>query len=107
MKTIKKIDKSRLIALKGEKILVLEKRGLKRQYTLAGGIRKKKETDKGSLIRETSEEIGQLLNKRDLSYFISRKTTNKAEKEIYKHYFITTKNIENIEVQEPHKLVKL
>ena len=101
MKGLKKIDKSRLIAFKDEKILVLEKIGVKKQYTLVGGIKKKKESDKASLIRETFEEIGCLLNKNDLTYFISRKNINKDE--IYKHYFITTKRIKNIEVLEPHK----
>lgn len=100
---MKKIDKSRLIACKDEHILVLEKIGLKKQYALAGGIKKKKESDKSALIREVFEEIGCLLRKKELSYFISRKNITKEESEVYKHYFITTKTIKNTTVLEPHK----
>lgn len=100
---MKKIDKSRLIAIKDDKVLVLEKIGTKRIYTLAGGIKKRKESDKESLIRESFEEIGLKLKKKDLTYFLSRKNTNGERQEIYKHYFITKKPFENVEVLEPHK----
>ena len=100
---LSKIDKSRLIAVTKDKVLVLEKIGEKKKYSLAGGIKKKKETDYQSLIRETFEEIGLKLKKKDLTYFLSRKNTNKEQQEIYKHYYITTKPIKNIEVLELHK----
>lgn len=103
---LNKIDKSRLIAVKKDKILVLEKIGAKK-YSLAGGVKKKKETDYQSLIRETFEEIGLKLKKKDLTYFLSRKNTNKERQEIYKHYFITIKPIKNIEVLELHKFRKV
>ena len=93
-----KIDKSRLIAIKNDKILVLEKIGEKKKYSLAGGVKKKKETDIQSLIRETFEEIGLKLKKKELTYFLSRKNNNTKKKEIYKHYFITNTSIKNIEV---------
>ena len=102
-----KIDKSRLIAIKNDKILVLEKIGEKKKYSLAGGVKKKKETDIKSLIRETFEEIGLRLKKKELTYFLSRKNTNKEKQEIYKHYFITIKPIKNIEVLELHKFKKV
>ena len=70
---LKKIDKSRLIAIKNDQILVLEKIGNKKKYSLAGGVKKKKETDNQSLIRETFEEIGLQLKKKELTYFLSRK----------------------------------
>jgi len=98
-----KIDKSRLIAVKGDKILVLEKIEGKKRYSLAGGIKKKKETDCESLIRETFEEIGLTLKKKELTYFLSRKNINKENQEIYKHYYITIKAIQKIEVLELHK----
>jgi 8-oxo-dGTP diphosphatase len=102
-----KVDKSRLIAINNDNILVLEKIGEKKKYSLAGGIKKKKETDKKSLIRETFEEIGVQLKKKELTYFLSRKNTNTKKQEIYKHYFITNKSIKNIEVLEPHKFKKV
>ena len=102
-----KVDKSRLIAIKNDKILVLEKIGEKKKYSLAGGVKKKKETDIQSLIRETFEEIGLKLKKKELTYFLSRKNNNTKKKEIYKHYFITNTSIKNIEVLEPHKFKKV
>jgi len=102
-----KIDKSRLIAIKNDKILVLEKIGEKKKYSLAGGVKKKKETDIQSLIRETFEEIGLKLKKKELTYFLSRKNNNTKKKEIYKHYFITNTSIKNIKVLEPHKFKKV
>ena len=102
-----KIDKSRLIAIKNDKILVLEKIGEKKKYSLAGGVKKKKETDIQSLIRETFEEIGLKLKKKELTYFLSRKNNNTKKKEIYKHYFITNTSIKNIEVLEHHKFKKV
>jgi 8-oxo-dGTP diphosphatase len=105
MKALKKIDKSRLIAINEDKILVLEKISVPKKYSLAGGIKKKNETDLQSLIRESFEEIGVQLKKKDLNYFISRKkVAKKDEREVYKHYFITTKAIsKEVEVQEIHK----
>ena len=104
---IEKVDKSRLIAIKNDKILVLEKIGEKKKFSLAGGVKKKKETDIKSLIRETFEEIGLRLKKKELTYFLSRKNNNTKKKEIYKHYFITNTSIKNIEVLEPHKFKKV
>ena len=102
-----KIDKSRLIAIKNDKILVLEKIGEKKKYSLAGGVKKKKETDIQSLIRETFEEIGLRLKKKELTYFLSRKSASKQKQEIYKHYFITIKPVKNIEVLEINKFKKV
>jgi len=102
-----KIDKSRLIAIKNDKILVLEKIGEKKKNSLDGGVKKKKETDIQTLKRETFEEIGLKLKKKELTYFLSRKNNNTKKKEIYKHYFITNTSIKNIEVLEPHKFKKV
>ncbi len=97
------MDKSRLLAFNNDKLLVLEKVGKKRKYSLAGGIKKKKETDYESLIRETSEEIGVQLKKEELTYFISRKGSNKDNVEIMKHYFVSTLMIDDIKILEDHK----
>lgn len=99
----KKIDKSRLIAINKENILVLEKIEGKSKYSLAGGVKKKKETDIQSLIRETYEEIGVQLFKKNVSYFVSKKQVTKQKQEIYKHYFVANLNIENVQVFEIHK----
>jgi len=103
LKTFKAIHKSRLIAFKEDNILVLEKIDAKKKYTLAGGIQKKQESDYRSLIRETREEIGVKLKKKELTYFISIRNITKEKRVVYKHYFITTKPIVNIEVLEPEK----
>lgn len=104
---LNKIDKSRLIAIKNDEILVLEKVGKKKKYSLTGGVKKKKETDNQSLIRETFEEIGLRLKKKELTYFLSRKKINTRKQEVYKHYFITNKSIKNIKVIELHKFKKV
>ncbi|MFC4634913.1 NUDIX domain-containing protein [Dokdonia ponticola] len=106
MTKYKPIHKSRLIAFKEDRILVLEKVGARKKYTLAGGVQKKGESDYKSLIRETSEEIGVTLKKKHLTYFISIKNVTKDKKIVFKHYFITTKSIVNIEVLEPEKFKK-
>lgn len=103
MKLKKTIHKSRLLAFKDNMILVLEKVGSNKQYTLAGGVKKKKETDFECLIREVEEEIGVLLNKEELQYFISKQAKSKDNKELHKHYFITTKNISSVTLSEIEK----
>lgn len=107
MTNLKPIHKSRLIAFKEDNILVLEKIGARKKYTLAGGVQKKRESDYKSLIRETREEIGVTLKKKHLTYFISIKNITKDKRIVFKHYFITTKSIVNIEVLEPEKFKKV
>lgn len=97
------MDKSRLLAFKNNKLLVLEKIGIKKKYSLAGGIKKKRESDLDSLVRETSEEINVRLIKEDLAYFISRKRISKDNVEINKNYFTTSLKIDNIKILEEHK----
>jgi len=97
MTNSKPIYKSRLIAFKRDHILVLEKIGTSKKYTLAGGVQKKGESDYKSLIRETSEEIGVTLKKKHLTYFISIKNITKEKKVVFKHYFIAKKSIGKIE----------
>ncbi len=106
MTNCKPIHKSRLIAFKEDHILVLEKIGVKKKYTLAGGVQKKNESDDTSLIRETREEIGVTLKKKHLTYFISIKNITKDKRVVFKNYFITTRSIVDIKVLEPEKFKK-
>lgn len=104
MKATKTIHKSRLLAFKGELLLVLEKTGTGKHYTLPGGVKKKKETEREALIRETTEEIGYKLRSKDIFYFISKLNKPKqSKKRVVKHYFISLIEIEQPTVLEPHK----
>ncbi|MFD0862958.1 NUDIX hydrolase [Sungkyunkwania multivorans] len=107
MKLKKTIHKCRLLAFKEEKILVLQKAGFKKELSLPGGIQKKKETDFHSLIREVDEEIGVLLKKDELSYFVSRKNITKEKTEVYKHYFVATRPLKKITLLEPEKFKRV
>ncbi|WP_203257085.1 NUDIX hydrolase [Hyunsoonleella ulvae] len=100
---MKRIDKSRLLAYNGDKLLVLEKVGRKKRYSLAGGIKKKKESDLEALIRETFEEININLNKKKLTYFISKKRINKYNIEVNRHYFVAPLKSGKIKILEDHK----
>mgnify|MGYP000713547114 CR=1 FL=1 len=100
---MKVIHKTRFIAFQNECILVLEKLGDKKRYSLAGGVVKKGETDAKSLIREVKEEIGITLKKDDVNYFITLKSKNKEKNQVYKHYFIATQCIKDIALLEPEK----
>ncbi|WP_400078302.1 NUDIX hydrolase [Winogradskyella sp. R77965] len=104
---LKSINKSRLLAFKGKNLLVLEKVGSKKKYTLPGGIQKKKETDLKALIRESKEEIGIKFKKKELTYFITKKNVTKENEEVFKHYFITSKVIEGEKLLEPEKFERI
>lgn len=95
------------MAIRKEQVLVLQKVGYSKKYSLPGGITKKKEGHEQGLIREVLEEIGQQLNTGDLTYFISRKDRKKKEQKVYKHYFITTRSLKRARVCEPHKFKKV
>lgn len=84
---MKIINKTRLLAIKDTKILVLENVSEFMKLTLAGGVVKKKETLAQSLIRETAEEIGLKLNQTELVFLnsYSKVIDNKI---IVKHYFV-------------------
>ena len=104
---LKSINKSRLIAFRGDNLMVLEKVDSKKKYTLPGGIQKKKETDLQALIRESKEEIGIKFKKKELTYFISIKNATKEKVEVFKHYFITSKVIEGEKLLEPEKFERI
>jgi len=98
----KPIEKSRLIALNRNKILVLEKKGLPKRLTLAGGIIKKNESLKKGLVREVNEEIGVKLRKKQLRYFSSH-SKQLDNSSLIKHYFVINGEIKNYELLEPDK----
>jgi len=98
----KPIEKSRLIVLDGNKILVLEKKGMPKRLTLAGGIVKKNESLKEGLIREVNEEIGVKLKKKQLIYFSSH-SKQLDDSSLVKHYFFINKEIKDYKLLEPHK----
>lgn len=101
-KKIKKkiIKKSRLIAIKGDFILVLEKNKEEIKYSLPGGVKKKDETIEASLIRETIEEIGICLDVEQVIFFTSI-IVEKDDCSIHKKYFVvdgtkfSPKNVES------------
>ncbi len=103
MKFKKSINKSRLLAIQDSTLLVLEKVGPNKQYTLPGGVQKKWETGCHALIRETEEEIGVELNVKELSYFLTKRNITKDRREVFKHYFVTIKKIKNLHLLEPEK----
>ncbi|EDP96199.1 NUDIX hydrolase [Kordia algicida OT-1] len=86
---MKTIQKTRLLAVNGDQLLVIEKVGTEKRLTLSGGVKKRKESLEGSLIRETREEIGLYVRKNSLTHVVS-KVTAKAGITIVKHHFVTT-----------------
>lgn len=83
----KKIEKSRLLAVKGDFILVLEKDQKEIKYSLPGGVKKKDETIEVSLTRETIEEIGVCLSTEQVVFFTSI-IVEKNDCSIHKKYFV-------------------
>lgn len=102
MEKMKIINKTRLIAIKDNSILVMEKVGTPIKLCFPGGITKKKETLEESLVRETVEEIGFKINRSDLKFFKTKsKTVNNTI--IVKHYYKLKTNSEAFEVIETEK----
>lgn len=97
------IDNSRLIAVNKDKVLVLKKISKQKKYSLAGGVKKKKETNYQSLTRETFEEIGVDLTKSEISYFLCINHDKKNNTTVSRHYFITKSPIVRFKILEPHK----
>ena len=85
---MKIINKTRLLAIRDTKILVLENVGKPIRLTLAGGVAKKKETLEESLKRETAEEIGLKINLTDLAFFYSSPKVI-DDKIIVKHFYVS------------------
>ena len=101
-----KVLKSRLLAIDGSKVMVLKKLGKSLRYTLPGGVKKKKETEKEALIRETSEEIAlELANDKVHFYFSKVKVTRNGA--VQKNYYHTSLKQRKIRILENHKFEKL
>lgn len=83
---MKVIHKTRLLAVNGKQLLVIEKIGKKKRLTLPGGIQKKKETLVDSLVRETAEEIGLIVNPKHAIHMTS--TSLKGKAAITKHHYV-------------------
>ncbi|WP_282159970.1 NUDIX domain-containing protein [Ulvibacterium marinum] len=99
---MKKTIKSRLLAVSGSKVLVLEKVGKPLRYTLPGGVKKRKETEKQTLIRETSEEIELQLIEEQVHFYMSH--INKMETGVViKNYYHAHFELLKIKVLEKHK----
>lgn len=99
---MKKVVKSRLIALQKNKVLVLQKVGRPLRYTLPGGVKKKKETEEETLIREVGEEIKLKLSPGEVQFYLSHiKKGNSGA--IIKNYFLVQLQPSAIKVKEKHK----
>ncbi len=99
---MKKIVKSRLLAVNGSKIMVLKKVGEPLKYTLPGGIKKRKETEEEALIRETQEEIELQLTEDQVQFYLSCVKRMKGETVNKNYYFASLKPLK-IKVLERHK----
>ena len=99
---IKIIHKTRLLAVNGEQLLVIEKVGSNKKLTFPGGVKKRKESFEESLKRETKEEIGLVVNLHKLSHVISSAKILHATT-ILKHHFVLTIEMNDFKVLEPEK----
>jgi len=81
---MKVIHKTRLLAVNGKQFLVIEKIGEKKRLTLPSSIQKEKETLVDSLVRETVEEIGLIVNPKNAIHMTS--TSLKGKAAITKHH---------------------
>ena len=99
---MKRMVKSRLIALHKNKVLVLQKVGRPLRYTLPGGVKKKKETEEETLIREVGEEIKLRLAPGEVQFYLSHiKKGNTMP--VVKNYFLIQLQPSAIKVKEKHK----
>ena len=99
---MKKVIKSRLVAVSNSKILVLKKAGKPLRYTLPGGIKKKKETEEHALIRETQEEIALQLMEEQIQFYLSHIKRMEGET-VNKNYYYAHLKPSKIKVLEKHK----
>jgi len=99
---MKKTVKSRLIAVHGDKVLVLKKIGAPLRYTLPGGVKKKKETAIQTLIREVGEEIELQPLEKQLLPLCALKRKGKQRSQV-KNYFLMETQAAPIQVLEKDK----
>ncbi|MEZ4808964.1 MAG: NUDIX hydrolase [Allomuricauda sp.] len=99
---MKKMVKSRLVAVHKTKVLVLRKVGKPLEYTLPGGIQKKNETEAEALVREVREEIKLKMKKVRPQFYLSHIRQN-GRGSVTRNYFITYLKPLPIKVKETHK----
>lgn len=99
---MKKVVKSRLIAVHKDKVLVLRKVARPLRYTLPGGVKKRKETEAETLIREVGEEIKLKLSKKQFDFYLSHIKKGKFES-VVKNYYLVALEPKSIKVKEKHK----
>lgn len=99
---MKKTVKSRLIAVHKDKVLVLRKVGGPLRYTLPGGVKKKKETESETLIREVREEIKLKLSEGQFDFYLSHIKKGKIGATV-KNYFLVQMKPTAIKVKEKDK----
>ena len=93
-----------MIAIHGDKVLVLKKVGEPLRYALPGGARKGKETPVETLVREVGEEIGLELAETQVGFLFSHtKKKKKKKNRPPKHYFLIEMEPLPIQVREKDK----
>ncbi|WP_431123452.1 NUDIX domain-containing protein [Flagellimonas flava] len=101
-----KVVKSRLLAIHQSKVMVLQKVGKKRKYTLPGGIKKNSETEIQALIRETKEEIELDIVDLNCTFFLSL-VKSSTEEFINRNYYYIHMEPMAINVKEKEKFKKV
>lgn len=91
-----------MIAVHGDKVLVLRKIGVPLRYTLPGGVKKRKETATETLIREVGEEIELVLSKKQLVPLCTFKKRVGPSPQV-KSYFLMEMEATPIKVREVDK----
>lgn len=99
---MKKVVKSRLVATHKDKVLVLKKVDKPLRYTLPGGVKKRKETEEETLIREVGEEIKLKLSVGQFQFYLSHLRKGK-EGAVVKNYYLIHMEPTPIKVKEKHK----
>ena len=103
VKVRKHLEKSRLVIVKGNEVLVLQKLTDKKQYGLPGGFLEKGESPEEALLREIMEETGVQLAAQDIEYHISVTLDINEKQCLTKHYFIYSDKGQPFKLMEPHK----
>ncbi|MBC8757172.1 NUDIX domain-containing protein [Kordia sp. YSTF-M3] len=99
---MKIIHKTRLLAINGEQLLVIEKVVKEKKLTFPGGVKKKKESFEESLERETEEEIGLKISKHKLLH-VQSYAVHRDLNIVMKHHFVLHTKTNEFRVLEPTK----
>jgi 8-oxo-dGTP diphosphatase len=99
---MKIIHKTRLLAINGEQLLIIEKVAKEKQLTFPGGIKKKRESFEESLVRETEEEIGLKISKHKL-FHVQSYAVHRGMNIVMKHHFVLHTKTNEFRVLAPTK----